>query len=158
MANQLSDEQMRLITHQVMSDKTIVPLHIAPSVAWPLAGSIRLAARHPARNKWGKKECIAIAKKIEGPVKARHPLPMIYGAAQLEPIMLDQEPLEIALTMRDLWLIVGSVHLAVRHPDLPKTVSDMIKPAALSIEERIIEHHPDSWLLIQMGWDERYDS
>lgn len=154
----LSDEQIQRITHEVMSDTTIHPLHIPPQVAWPLAGAIRVAARHPARNKWGKKECMAIAKKIEGPVKTRHPLPMIYGPAQLEPIMLDAEPLEILLTMRDLWLIVGSVHLTVRHPDLPKTVFEIITPTARQIEARIVETHPDAWMLISMGWDERYDT
>jgi hypothetical protein len=153
-----NDEQLRLITHQVMSDKTIHPLHIAPQVSWPLAQMIRLAAVHPLRNKWGKKECIAIAKKIERAVNAKHPLPMLYGPAQLEPIMSDDQPQEITLTMRDLWLIVGSVHLGVRHPELPETPRRICTDAAKQIEARIIEAHPDSWMLLQMGWDERYDT
>lgn len=154
----MNDDQMKSITHEVMSDKTIVPMLIAPQMAWPLAVMIRLAARHPNRNEWGKKEHIAIAKTIEAVVKARHPLPMLYGAAQLEPIMRDEEPQTIPLTMRDLWMIVGAVQLVIRHPEVSGDVVKICAQAAQQIQERIIEHHPDAWLLLQMGWDERYDS
>lgn len=153
----MSDEQMRRVTGQVMSDKTVHPLHIAPQMAWPLAVIIRLAARHPARNKWGKKEHISIAKKLEKPVKARHPLPDFYGVNDLMPIMEDAQEMQIALTMRDLWMIVGAVQLVTRHPEANGEALRLATETARLMQARIIEHHPDAWLLLQMGWDERYD-
>lgn len=154
----MSDDYQKAITHQVMSDKTVHPLHIAPQLAWPLAVVIRLAARHPSRAEWGKKAHIAIAKKIEKPVKARHPLPDIYKMEDLLPIMEDTEIVEISLTMCELWQIMGAVHLVTRHPEANGPALKLAIEAAKQIEARIVEAHPDAWMTLQMGWDERYDT
>lgn len=153
-----TEEYQRAITHTLMSDKTIHPLHITPQLAWPLSVIIRLAARHPSRNEWGKKADMAIAKKIEKPIRARHPLPDVYRVEHLLPIMEDTEIVEISLTMAELWQIVGAVHLAARHVQAQGGESlRLATVAAKQIEGRIVEYHPDAWLMIQMSWDERYD-
>lgn len=152
-----NEEYQRAITHEVMSDKTVHPLHITPQMAWPLAVVIRLAARHPLRPEWGKKADIAIAKKIEKPIRARHPLPDVYGPKDLLPIMEDTEIVEVSLTMAELWQIMAAVHLATRHPEAHNEALRLAVMAARQIEGRIIEYHPDAWAMLQMGWDERYD-
>ena len=149
--------RQRNIVHQVMSDKTAFPLLIAPRVAWPMAGMMRLSAKHPLRNEWGKKSHIALAKRFEKAVKARHPMPDIYGPTHLEPIMGDYEPLELSITIRDAFEIVGGIQLCSRHPDVPQDLMAMCIQAALQIQERVIEHHPDAWAVMQMGWDPASD-
>jgi hypothetical protein len=148
----MDKDYARRITKEIMSDETIVPLIIKPEVAWCLAQALRVAARHPAKNPWGKKADIALAKKLERPIKERHPLPDIFRMEDLEPIVRDQEPLQIDVIMQEAHLIVCAVQLVNRHPDQRPYVRDLTQTAAKTIGERIIEHHPDAWLLIGQGW------
>ena len=147
------------IAHQIMSDKTAIPLLIAPRVAWPLAVMIRLAARHPGRPAWGKKSSIALAKRFEKAVKARHPMPDLYRMEDLEPIMRDDQEMSIEVTMAEAFEIVGDVQLCTRHPDirLGNEALRISVDAAKQIQVRIVEYHPDAWLMMQMSWDEKYD-
>jgi hypothetical protein len=153
----MTNRQQREIVHEVMTDKTAFPLLIAPRVAWPMAIMLRLSAKHPLRTEAGKKSHVALAKRFEKTVKARHPMPDIYKPEHLEPIMGDYEPLEVTITIRDAFEIVGGIQLCARHPDMPRDLLAMCVQAAHQLQDRIGEQHPDAWLVLQMGWDERYD-
>lgn len=148
----MNEEYLYRITHEVMSDETSVPLIVKPEILWCLAQSLRVASKHPAKNPWGKKADVALAKKLEKPIKARHPLPDIYKMEDLEPIVRDQELLGIDVTMQEAHLIVCAVKLVNRHPDQRPYVRELTQTAAQSIGKRIIEHHPDAWLLVGEGW------
>jgi hypothetical protein len=147
----MNKDYLYRITHEIMSDKTLIPLIVKPEVLWCLAQSLRVASRHPAKNAWGKKADAALAKKLEKPIKARHPLPDIYKMEDLSPVILDAEPIHIDVTVEEAHLTVCAVKLVNRHPDQRPYVRDLTQTAAQSIGERIIEYHPDAWLLIGEG-------
>lgn len=69
----------------------------------------------------------------------------------------DTLPLEMNLTIKDAWLVMSTLQLATRHPDVSAMQRAMFRELAKVYEAALVMRHPEAKPLIDMGWDERFD-
>lgn len=76
---------------------------------------------------------------------------------QLAPIMADETPVFVSITIRDFWFMDCILSLAWRHPDLSFHQKNWIMHLHLQIIVPILERYPEAKPLIESGWNTDLD-
>jgi len=71
--------------------------------------------------------------------------------------MTDERPLTVNITIKDAWLLISGLQLAIRHPELHGNTKDNLFSTARQFQIAIEAAHPESHELIDMGWNAAFD-
>lgn len=72
-------------------------------------------------------------------------------------IFLDEQPLDIHISIRDLWMIDTALSVVCRHPDVSLHQKNWMMHLHDQLIVPILERHPEAKELIEAGWDETKD-
>lgn len=149
------------ITRRVMKDASRVPVSLRVADAWFVASVIGMASKHPSLDRQHQNELRDVQRVLRLAIVARYPAARAlvndsqrYSEqafiARAVPFMADEQPLVGALSMRQLWLLVGALQLAVTHPRCPRR--DHIAAVGRQVQARIVAAYPDAAELLELGW------
>jgi hypothetical protein len=149
------------ITRRVLADATRVPVIIHIPDAWLTASILGLAAKHPRLNALHKRELRDVQHVLRGAIITRYPQarPLVNDSQQYSEntfvrraadFMADPDPLTCTLSMRQLWLGVGGLQLAVTHPRCPHP--SHVRDIGRQVQAYIVEAHPDAAEVLEQGW------
>lgn len=71
--------------------------------------------------------------------------------------MSDERPMEVHITVKDAWLLISALQLAVRHPELSVYMKDNLFSTARQFQTAIEAIHAEAHELLELGWDTRFD-
>ncbi len=72
-------------------------------------------------------------------------------------VLTDETDLIFEIKSAHAWLLICSLQMTMRHPDLSDYVVSMLVTIAKQFEEAITDLHPEAQRLIEMGWDSTFD-
>lgn len=73
-------------------------------------------------------------------------------------IMTDEAPIPLTILIKDAWLLVSALQLAVRHPTLHEVTKSALEQIARQFQQPITARHPHAEILFEMGWKPEYDT
>lgn len=75
-----------------------------------------------------------------------------------ENAMRDETLLSVQLKIKEAWVLVSALQLCTRHSSLMNSpLNRVITHIAMQFQDAIVEHHPDTEIVLEMGWDPEYD-
>lgn len=66
--------------------------------------------------------------------------------------MSDETPLPVTISIKQAWLLISGLQLAVRHPEMSDLMRQDLEHIGKQFQQPIIELHPECYLLIEHGW------
>jgi len=71
--------------------------------------------------------------------------------------LADTEPFMVITDCASCWMIVSALQLAWRHPGLDDRMKDIIRDIGGTFSAPIMGKHPESFPVLEMGWDTSMD-
>jgi hypothetical protein len=72
-------------------------------------------------------------------------------------VMSDETPLAVQINIKEAWLLISALQLAIRHPGLSPVMKQTLKKIARDFQQPITQRHPETARLFEMGWHPAYD-
>lgn len=73
-------------------------------------------------------------------------------------VISDKTLLPVTIDIAQAWLMVSTLQMATRHPEISPQTKAQIESIARQFQAAIVELHPYVNELIEMGWDVQFDS
>jgi hypothetical protein len=67
-------------------------------------------------------------------------------------VLGDKTPITITISITQLWVLIGGIQLATKHPRLPKHTKDHLTHIGRELEQPLIRQYPEVKELIERGW------
>lgn len=81
-----------------------------------------------------------------------------YRAMQITArLMTDEHPLQIRITVAEVWLMIGGLQLVVRQPELGDALKQRCEEIGRQLQDVVTARHPLAEQLLEMGWDTDFD-
>lgn len=71
--------------------------------------------------------------------------------------MADETPLNVTINISEAWLLVSAIQSLTRNPGLGDPTKERLVEIAMQLADPIIERHPQSEDVLEMGWNPAYD-
>lgn len=149
----------------VMTDARRQPVNMAIADAYVVVGALRLAMKHPGIGNLHNR-LAGIALFIERAILKRHPgVPVTMPENMDEetyftralPALSDEQPLNLIMSVGDMWSVVTTIQLATRHPGQDASMLNHITHIGRQFEKVVVQFHPAVKQILADGWDERHD-
>jgi hypothetical protein len=72
-------------------------------------------------------------------------------------VMMDEDLIQVNISVRQAWLLVNAIQLAVRHPELHEPTVKALTETARQFQAAVVAVHPDAGELLEKGWNPIYD-
>jgi hypothetical protein len=72
-------------------------------------------------------------------------------------VMMDEDMIQVNISVKQAWLLVSAIQLAVRHPELHEPTVTALTETARQFQAAVVAVHPDLDTLAEMGWNPIYD-
>lgn len=69
----------------------------------------------------------------------------------------DETPLALTIEIREAWLLVSGLQLATRHLGMSDSMRGALTAIARQFQTAIVQAHPETEMLLEMGWDLNHD-
>lgn len=72
-------------------------------------------------------------------------------------VMSDTKPIRLTINIMELWMIVGHLQLASRHPSLSDTLQQFVRHTCDQFIDAIAAKYPEAREVLEMGYDPTHD-